>query len=362
MMRNLWVATLLAVFAAAVGAQDAKSTYKVPRTPDGQPDFQGYWTNLTYTPYERPKELANKPFYTEKEAIEAFNKAVGESQNQAVHYVSTDFGATPVQTGAKPNLRTSLVIDPPDGRIPPMTPEAQKRQAARVAEERAAGPLARTWRDDRGTVWCVFHDRAVPAVIAPYGSNYQIVQSKDQMVMIYEWNSEHRVIPLDGRPHGTIPTYIGDSRGHWEGDTLVVETINFTTKRTFLGSPGMPPGVAMMPTFKLTERFTRTADDTIVHTYTVEDPATWTRPWTVEMPMHRIKGPMLEYACNENNVDAFTTLRNARAQEAGKLAPPDRVRNVGDAKATVLQREEKGTGETGQAGEAGKASGAGERK
>src|SRR6476619_7463207 len=158
-MRNLLVAALLAAFAASVGAQGQKSTYKVPRTPDGQPDFQGYWTNLTYTPYERPKELANKAFYTEKEAIEAFNKAVDDSTNQVVHYVNSDFGATPVQTGAQPNLRTSLVIDPPDGRIPPMTPEAQKREAARAAAGRAGGPLARTWRDDRGTVWCVFHDR-----------------------------------------------------------------------------------------------------------------------------------------------------------------------------------------------------------
>jgi hypothetical protein len=190
MMRKLLVAMLLAACAASVGAQGSKSAYKAPRTADGQPDFQGYWTNLTYTPYERPKELANKPFYTEKEAIEAFNQAVAGSENQVVHYVNTDFGATPVQTGAKPNLRTSLVIDPPDGRIPPMTPEAQKREAARTAAQRAAGPLARTWRDDRGTVWCVFHERAVPAVTAPYGSNYQIVQSKDYVVMIYEWNSE----------------------------------------------------------------------------------------------------------------------------------------------------------------------------
>src|SRR5947207_11009210 len=150
-----FVALLIALSTVVVAAQQ-KAAYKAPRTPDGQPDFQGYWTNLTYTPYERPKELANKPFYTEKEAIEAFNKAVAESQNQAVHYVNTDFGATPVQTGAKPNLRTSLVIDPPDGRIPAMTPEARKRQAARAAAERAGGPLARTWRDDRGTVWCVF--------------------------------------------------------------------------------------------------------------------------------------------------------------------------------------------------------------
>ena len=356
---------LVGVFCFTLAA--SAQTGPVPRTADGHPDMDGTWTNVTITPLERPKEFANKEFFTPAEAL-VYEKETRTKRNRDQRQRGTvadvtnayndfwwDSGTKVVKT-----LRTSMVIDPPDGRIPPMTPEAQKRQAARVAEERAAGPLARTWRDDRGTVWCVFHDRAVPAVIAPYGSNYQIVQSKDQMVMIYEWNSEHRVIPLDGRPHGTIPTYIGDSRGHWEGDTLVVETINFTTKRTFLGSPGMPPAVAMMPTFKLTERFTRTADDTSVHTYTVEDPATWTRPWTVEMPMHRIKGPMLEYACNENNVDAFTTLRNARAQEAGKLAPPDRVRNVGDAKATVLQREEKGSGEAGKAGQAGGAGKAGE--
>jgi len=327
----------------------AQAKYKTPRTPDGQPDLQGYWTNLTYTPFERPKELAGKPFYTEQEAIEAFNKAVAGAQNQEVHYVSTDFGATPVQTGAKPNLRTSLVVDPPDGRIPPMTPEAQQREAARAAAERVPGGLARTWRDDRGTVWCVFHDRAVPAVTAPYGSNYHIVQSKDYVIMIYEWNSERRVIPLDGHPHGTVPLYAGDSRGHWEGDTLVVDTVNFNPKRTFMGSPGTPPAVSVTPTFHLTERFTRTADDTIAHSYTVEDPATWTRPWTVEMPMHRIKGPQLEYACNENNEDAFTALRNARAQEAGKLPPPDRVKTTADPKGTILQREDAGAGEAGKA-------------
>jgi len=358
MKRTLLMAALVAGSVAAIAAEQGQQgqpatpapaaraassapAYKVPRTPDGQPDFQGYWTNLTYTPYERPKELASKAFYTEKEAIDAFNKAVADSTNQVVHYVNSDFGATPVQTGAKPNLRTSLVIDPPDGRIPPMTPEAQKRQAARTAAERAGGPLARTWRDDRGTVWCVFHDRAVPSVVAPYGSNYHIVQSKNVMVMMYEWNSEHRVIPLDSSPHGTVPMYVGDSRAHWEGDTLVVDTVHFNPKRTFLGSPGTPPAVEMSPAFHLTERFTRTGEDTIVHQYTVDDPMTWTRPWTVEMPMHRIKGPMLEYACNENNVDAFTTLRNARAQEAGKLPPPDRTRNVDDPKATVLESEQK---------------------
>ena len=320
-----------------LGAQEAvreraNGSYTVPRTADGQPDLQGYWTNLTYTPFERPRALANKPFYTERDAVEAFNKAVGDTQDQIVHYVNSDFGATPVQTGARPNLRTSLVIDPADGRVPVLTPEAQKRETARIAADKARGPLALDWTDDRGTVWCVFHDRAVPSVVAPYGSNYHIVQSRDWIVLTYEWNTEHRIIPLDGRPHGTVRTYAGDSRGWWEGDTLVVETVNFNANRNFYGSPG---------TFTLRERFTRVADDTIVHTYTVEDPATWTRPWTVELPMHPINGPMLEYACNENNQDVFATLKNARAQEQGKLAPMDAIKR-GDAKAAITEHEEKG--------------------
>ena len=333
MTHRALVAALLVSSVLSVGAQGQSSSYKVPRTPDGQPDLQGYWTNLTYTPFERPKALANKPLYTEQEAIDAFNKAVAGTQDQIVHYVNSDFGATPVQTGARPNRRTSLVINPPDGRLPPLTPDAEKRVAARQAAERARGPLALNWRDDRGTVWCVFHDRAVPSTVAPYGSNYDIVQSRDWVVLTYEWNTEHRIIPLDGRPHGpaSVRTYAGDSRGRWEGDTLVVETTNFSPKRNFFGSEG---------TFTLVERFTRMSADTITHTYTVTDPATWTRPWTVELPMYRINGPMLEYACNENNVDIFVTLKNARAQEQGKLAPPNSIKQ-GDAKATIIERVDK---------------------
>ena len=333
----LALAALLVPLAAA--AQDAPTApaYRAPRTPDGRPDLQGFWTNLTYTPFERPRPLASTPFYTEKESIAAFNKAVADSQEQIVHYSNSDFGATPVQSGAKPNRRTSLVIDPADGRIPALTAEAQKRAADRVAESRANGPLERTWRDERGAVWCVFHDRAVPSIVAPYGSNYHIVQSKDWIVLTYEWNTERRIIPLDGRPHGTVPMYAGDSRGHWEGDTLVVETVNFSPKRDFMGSPGTPPALAMTPTFKLTERFTRTANDLITLTYTVDDPSTWTKPWTVELPMHRINGPMLEYACNENNQDIFSTLKNARLQEAGKIAAPA-PNPRGDGKAVIEER------------------------
>jgi hypothetical protein len=161
------------------------------------------------------------------------------------------------------------------------------------------------------------------------------------MTITYEWNTERRVIALDGRPHSSMRTYAGDSRGRWEGDTLVVETTNFTPKRNFLGQPGTPPAVEASPSLTLVERFTRTADDALVHTYTVTDAATWTRPWTVELPMYRIKGPMLEYACNENNQDGFAALKNARLQEAGKLAPMDAVR-TGDAKAAIAEHEEKG--------------------
>ena len=346
--RSCALVTVLVVFSARGLVAQERSTgavqsYHVPRTADGQPDLQGYWTNLTYTPFERPRALAGKPFYTEQEAVEAFNKALGDSQDQIVHYVNSDFGATPVQTGAKPNLRTSLVVDPADGRIPPLTPEAQQRETARRAAEKASGPLALTWRDDRGTVWCVFHDRAVPSIVAPYGSNYHIVQSKDWVVLIYEWNNERRVIPMDGRPHApaSVRTYAGDSRGRWEGDTLVVETTNFTPKRTFLGSPGTPPATHGSPGLTLLERFTRISADTITHTYTVQDPATWTRPWSVELPMHRIAGPMFEYACNENNQDVFSTLKNARAQEQGKIPPPD-VTKRGDAKAAIAEQQGKG--------------------
>jgi hypothetical protein len=302
-MRNLMIAAIAALSVAAVAAQGppaAKNTYKVPRTADGQPDFQGYWTNLTYTPYERPKALANKPFYTEKEAIDAFNKAVGDSQNQVVHYVNTDFGATPVQTGAQPNLRTSLVIAPADGRIPPLTPEAQKREAARTAAERG-GPLARTWRDDRGTVWCVFHDRVVPSVVAPYGSNYHVVQSKDTIVMTYEWNSEHRVIPLDGRPHGPVPSYIGDSRGHWEGDTLVIDTIGLND-RTRIDEEG----ITHSDQLHVVEHIRKVdGGQQLESLITITDPVMFTKPWTTKrMYKWRPDVRLMEYACEENNRNA----------------------------------------------------------
>ena len=333
------VGPLLSTVDAQQNRAGTAGTYRAPRTPDGKPDLQGYWTNLTYTPFERPRELGDKAFYTEQEAAEAFASAAKDSleTDQLVHYVQADWAATPVQTGAKPNLRTSIVTSPANGRIPALTPEAQKRVAAMQAANKARGPLPLTWRDDRGTAWCIFHDRAVPSIPAPYGSNYHIVQTRDFIVMTYEWNSERRVIPLDGRPHGpaSVRSYAGNARGRWEGDTLVVETTNFSPEREFFGSPG---------TFTLVERFTRVSENTILHTTTVTDPATWVSPWTYELPMQRIVGPMLEYACNENNQDGFIVLKNARAQERGELSAPDATRR-GDAKGVINEHSEKGTAE-----------------
>jgi len=332
------VAAAIVAFTAATIAQQRPATpYSTPRTPDGQPDLQGYWTNLTYTPFERPKELADKPFYTEQEAIDAFNKAaqVSLTTNQIVHYSQSDFASTPVQGGAVPNLRTSLVIDPPDGRIPPLTPAGEKQLAAQRASQRT-NPIAQTWLDDRGAKWCIFHEGVIPFVPDPigYGANYHIVQSRDWVVIVYEWNQEHRTIPLDGRPHApaAIRSYAGDSLGRWEGDTLVIETTNWkgspNARRNFAGAEeGMT----------LIERLTRISENDIEYTFTVNDPKTWTRPWTAALPMHRIKGPMFEYACNENNADVFTNLKNARAQEAGRLAAPTPMRR-GDSKAEIEKK------------------------
>lgn len=326
------------VLGAVAQERDAAATprpYKVPRTPDGQPDLQGFWTTLSYTPFERPTALGNKEFYTQQEAIDAFNRGVVNYQDPLVHYARGDYGATPVQTGAKPNLRTSMIFDPPDGRLPSLTAEAQARVAARQAAQRARGDILQTWRDDRGANWCVFMDNGtVPFTPDIYGSNYHIVQSRDWIVVVYEWNTERRIIPLDNRPHGpaSVRTYVGDSRAHWEGETLVIETNHFSPKWNFKGSQG---------TFELVERLTRVSDDTIDYTFTVNDPATWTTPWTAAIPMQRIQGPMLEYACNENNQDTFGALKNARAQEQGKLGVPDAIKR-GDGKAVILELEKRG--------------------
>jgi hypothetical protein len=298
----------------SVAAAAQTSTYKAPRTPDGQPDLQGFWTNSTYVPLERPKGVT-KEFYTADEAAEAIKRAVARESAQTepgtdadVHYDFSQFGLDRSQGTLARNLRTSIIVDPPDGRIPEMTEEGRRREAAR---EEAAKKIGR-WDsaesnqlDDR----CLMMAGAGPPMLdAAYNSNYQIVQAPGYVMILVEMIHDVRIIPLDGRPAPppTMRQWMGVPRGRWEGDTLVVETTNFNGKNPLRGST---------ENLRVTERFTRMANDSIRYRFTIEDKSTWARPWTGEMPMQKTNGPIFEHACHEGNYGLYNTLVGARLAE-----------------------------------------------
>ena len=284
------------------------------RMPDGQPDLQGIWTNATLTPLERPRELAGKEFFTEKEAAD-YEKQVRERTNGdrrdsdaeadlAVGYNDAwwDRGTRVVAT-----RRTSIIVDPRDGRMPPLTPEAQRRADARLEARRlrpADGPEDRSLADR-----CIVRGNAGPPMLpAGYNNNYQIVQTPEHLVILLEMIHDARVIPLNVRPHlsKNIRQLLGDSLGRWEGRTLVVETTNFTDRTNFRGSGA---------TLHVTERFTRVDTDTLLYQFTVDDPQSFTRPWSGEIPMKKVGGPVFEYACHEGNYSMENILGAARDEE-----------------------------------------------
>jgi hypothetical protein len=293
---------------ASTNAASATKTWTPPRTPDGQPDLQGIWSAATITPLERPDELAGKQVFTDEEAVE-FEKQTNARRNQdrrdgagtdadvgrAYNQFWWDFGTTIVGT-----KRTSLVVNPPDGRIPAMTPEGQKRAEARAV--RGYG----SWTDRNLWERCI--TRGLPIVPGAYNNNYQIVQAPGYVVILHEMIHDARVISFDGRPHisSGIRQYFGDGRGHWEGNTLVVETTNFSPQANFRGSA---------ENLHLIERFTRLAPDTLLYEFTVNDPTTWTKPWTAQVPMPRINEMIYEYACHEGNEGMVGILSGARNQE-----------------------------------------------
>jgi hypothetical protein len=313
-VRGSMVIGAIALSVATATAQSA-STYKAPRTPDGQPDLQGFWTNTTYTPLQRPKEIT-KEFYTREEALEILKRAVLVESEQTepgttadVHYDFTQFGLDRNQGGLAVNLRTSLIYDPPDGKLPPMTAEGQKRAAARAEARKRMGAPTDAAQNQSLSVRCILMDRAGPPMLpGAYNNNYQIVQTPGYVMILVEMIHEPRIIPLDGRPH--LPPHVrnlaGDPIGHWEGETLVVETTNFTDKTGFQGASER---------MRLTERFTRVAEDGILYQFTIDDPATWTRPWSAELPMQKTIGPLFEHACHEGNHGLYNTLAGARAEE-----------------------------------------------
>jgi hypothetical protein len=300
-----------------LGAQakpPAAKPWTPPKTADGQPDLQGYWTNATLTPLERPPQLAGKATMTAEEAA-AYVKQIREQGNRDRRGGSaeTDVGEAYndfwFDRGTKivGSLRTSLIVDPPDGKIPALTPEAQQRvDAARayVREHPADGPENRGLAE-RCLIWAT---AGPPMLPGPYNNAYQIVQNRDYVVILTEMIHDARVIALDGRPHlgGAVRQWMGDSRGHWEGNTLVVDTTDFSGKAPFRGSD---------QNLHLVERFTRTEANTLQYEFTVNDPSAFTKDWSAQIPFARAEGPIFEYACTEGNYAMTDMLGGARAQE-----------------------------------------------
>ena len=299
--------------------------WTLPRTPDGQPDLQGYWTSLSFTPMERPAKYGGREFLSDEEQAQIYKEGVQHSYEftfddlaETPVYDSTVYALSAWQHGVAPNPRTSLVVDPPDGRIPPLTPEATRaREAARKAgpNQDYANPNAPVKADVAADLnlgeRCLFFGNP-PVLPGGYDSDFHIVQSLGYVFIEYDRDSETRIIPLDGSPHlsSKIRRWHGDSRGHWEGNTLVVETTNFRPGATFQN--------ANAKTLKITEYFTRTDQNTIEYKFTVDDPSTWTRPWTAIVPLGAMKGPIFEYACTEGNNDIVNILAGARAAEKAR--------------------------------------------
>ena len=329
----LIVVILLAPAPAAAQAQKAApkaaastKPWTAPRTPDGQPDLQGYWTNNSYTPLERPNGVT-KDFYTPAELEEANKKAAEREEEQTVpgtvadvHYDFTQFGLDRGQTRLTGNLRTSVIVEPANGKLPPVTSEGQKRAADRAAERKKQGAQYDQVQNIPLGSRCVYSNAGPPMLPPGYNPAYEILQSKDTVTILIEMLHEARVIPLDGRPHAPegYRSWLGDSRGHWEGDTLVVETTNFNDKAAFRGAS---------ENMKVIERFTRVSDDAIRYEFTVHDPSTWEIPWKGEMPFVKINGPVFEHACHEGNYGVANTLKAVRMEE--KKAAEDAAKKAG---------------------------------
>ncbi len=313
-----WITAGVAVAVLARAPLDGQT--RAFRTPWGDPDLQGVWSNQTLTPLERPAQFAGKTHLTEAEAADyearlrretdADNRQPGTSRDVATAYNQFwwDRGDRIL-----PDRRTSLIVDPPDGKVPAMTPAARARVAADAEANRRESEFPAGPEDFDVYTRCIIRG-ALPRLSTGYNNNYEIVQTPGYVAILQEQVHETRIVPLDRRPHlpGNVRQWLGDSRGRWEGDTLVVETTNFTDAvrgSTFRGAT---------KDMHLVERFRRVDETTIDYEFTVSDPATWVRPWTVKVPWHRPDGMLYEYACHEGNYGLENTLGAARALEKDK--------------------------------------------
>jgi hypothetical protein len=311
---------LLAVVAASIGI-DAQTTGRqpaaatrhgtLPTTPWGDPDLQGVWNYGTMTPLERPAQWAGKEVLSQAEA-EAYEKQTvsRRGENDAVT-AGPDWWE--LQNNVLKNRRTSLIVDPADGRLPRQTPEYQARAAAGRGRGRG-GTIADPENlalQDRCIAWPAASPPYQPTV---YNNNVQIVQTPHYVLLLSEMIHTARIVPLGATPHGALRTWHGDSRGRWEGSTLVVDTTNFSGRLNFRGTG---------EDLHLIERFTRTGTETLEYRYTVDAPHVWTQPWTVRLDMTRITGLIYEFACHEGNAISMTgALKGARlAEQEGRDSP-----------------------------------------
>ena len=306
---------LLAPASDAGQARTAADRWTAPRTMWGHPDLQGMWSNTTTTRLERPTDLGEKGALTEQERA-ALDEQAAQRQDRRPPPGNTGAYNSFWMEGGKASRRTSLVIDPPDGRVP-FTPEARKRADAFNTNINGEG-TADSWEDRNLYERCI--TRGLPGAMMPgfYNHNYHILQTPGYVVLFVEMIHDARIIPVDGRPHlgQHIRQWLGDSRGRWVGNTLVVETTNFTDKVDYRGLTVFGTGKNV----HLVERFTRVDADTIDYQFTVDDATVFTRPWTAAIPMTQIKGPLFEYACHEGNYGLPQILSGARVQEKAEGA------------------------------------------
>jgi hypothetical protein len=351
------------VLAAAASA--SAQSWNPPRTPWGDPDIQGNYSNKYEqgTPFERPAEFAGRRIedFTPEELARLVKERAAEVLLNAPFTggdpVAGNFGGAPAfydRFEASKGSRPWFVVDPQDGRIPPMSPEGQKasaaRAAARAALRKGRGP-ADSYTDRSLYDRCI--TRGLPGSMMPanYGNSYRIIQSPGYVAITYEMVHETRVVPLDGRPQlgGAIRQYFGEPRGRWEGNTLVVETTNFRDEQAYRG--------ANPETVRFVERFTPTGPDKLEWSFTVDDPSTWTRPWTFAMPLTRNESEaVLEYACHEGNRAMPNLLAGARAEEKaiaeGRVAPerasrPAAAGRGGESASTATTTVTRGSGLSG---------------
>ena len=303
---------------AALPATGQAQTSNPAKLPWGDPDLEGTWSNATLTQLQRPAELGTKTHFTPEEAA-AFARQRIEQTNADRPSRPGEVGAYNDAffergTGGVKSRRTSLVIDPPDGRIPPLTPEAQRKVEARAKRE-ASSP-ADTPEDRWLTERCILFGATVPMLPEPYNNNYEIIQTPGYVIIRVEMNHDTRIIPLDRRAPlaSSMQQWIGDSRGYWDGNTLVVETRNLKFNEKSRFGVGYLNGLSD-ENLRVVERFARTDIDTITYHATIDDRTVFTRPWTVELSLDRARGPLYEVACHEGNYGMFNILSGHRAEE-----------------------------------------------